>query len=105
MRTEPLTVTHTSLYHALAEVADHFGSTNGFTISAIRPAGSGGLPGKWEVTATVHPVADPEPIVPRQFQGYEPCGCLVNDAGAHRSECPAFVTRLNGDGERYWTAR
>ena len=100
MRTEPLTVLHTSLYHALAEVADHFGSTQGFSVSAKRPAGSSGLPGKWEVTATPDPVADPAPIVPRQFQGYEPCGCLVNDAGAHRGECPSWRRSRSGHHSR-----
>lgn len=55
---EPLTISHTSLYHALAEAADHFGTESAFNVAAVRRPGLSGLPGKWELTVT--PVAEKE---------------------------------------------
>ena len=26
-----------------------------------------------------------------------PCGCLINDRGAHRGDCPDYETVYNGD--------
>lgn len=93
-----LTVESDSLYVALTTLAQEVRETKGFTLKGER---TGSV---WTVRAE-DLLARPEPIMPRQFQGYEPCGCLVNDAGAHRGECPAYVTRLDGNGARYWTPR
>lgn len=29
---------------------------------------------------------------------YEPCGCVSNDAGAHRGDCPAYRTIKDANG-------
>lgn len=37
---------------------------------------------------------------------YEPCGCLVNDAGAHRGDCPDWETVRDPYGRAlYWVRR
>lgn len=34
---------------------------------------------------------------------YEPCGCLTNDDGAHRGDCPEFRTVKDASGRAlYW---
>lgn len=43
---------------------------------------------------------------PRTRITYEPCGCLTNDAGAHRGDCPAWRTVKDDSGRAlYWVPR
>lgn len=37
---------------------------------------------------------------------YEPCGCVSNNAGAHRGDCPAYRTIKDASGRAlYWEPR
>jgi hypothetical protein len=55
--------------------------------------------GMWRVQGSI-PIQR-QPV----FQGYETCGCLTNDAGIHRGQCPDYQTHIDGNGRRYWMRR
>lgn len=89
-----VTVESDSLYVALTTLAQEVRDGQGFTINGRRTGAA------WEVRAAVT-----DAHIPAQRQPYEACGCLTDDEGAHRGDCPAYLTRLNADGQRYWTRR
>lgn len=91
-----ITVESDSLYVAMTTLAQQVRHAESFSIHGRRADSA-----TWEVRATVDAVAIP---AQRQPVTYEPCGCLANDQGAHRGDCPDFVTR-QGVGGRYWTRR
>lgn len=87
-----ITVESDSLYVALTTMAGHLKDSRSFTINAVR------MGQDW----TLRAAAVPQAAIPAQRQ---PCGCLTNDTGAHRGDCPDFVTRMDGNGIRYWWRR
>lgn len=94
-RTEDgVTVESDSLYVALTTLAQEVRDGQAFNISGQRHGSV------WAVSARV-----PAQRPPSEVPYCQPCGCLTNDGGAHRGDCPDYVTRLSGDGARYWTRR
>lgn len=82
-----------SLAVALTTLAGHLRDGEAFSIRGRKRSGR-----HWTVEVPVTIPAQRQPV-------HQPCGCLTNDTGAHRGDCPDFVTRMDGDGVRYWTRR
>jgi hypothetical protein len=87
------TVESDSLYVALTTLAQQVQESGAFSLRGHRSGDT------WTVTAEARPV-------PRQRgEMFALCGCLTNDEEAHRGDCPAYVTRIDVNGSRYWTRR
>jgi hypothetical protein len=87
-----ITVESDSLYVALTTLAQRIRGAESFTINGTRTS----LGWTVRVTAAV--------AVPAQRAAT--CRCLPSSTGRrHAENCPVFLTRISGDGERYWARR
>lgn len=89
-----ITVESDSLMVALTTLATEVRDAATFHLAGTRTADG------WRVRAAAVGAIPAQ----RLASPLESCGCLVNEQGAHRGDCPDFVTR-QGIGGRYWTRR
>jgi hypothetical protein len=90
MRGDEVIVEGQTLQSALAVLAERLEGMDSISVTGVR------RDGMWRVMGSIP--------LQRTRTTYESCGCLTNDEGAHRGDCPDFVTRVGVNG-RYWTRR